>query len=183
MVRILVQVCATLEAQPQTVIPAQGLEWQIEHYFVAQQWLEVDKVALQPASEVIIGFDARIDEQLLDIDLKLTRDFTKAPHAFPTDLDRRCAADQHSSTTDSSRRSSSTGDPGGTPITAIPKSAGASTVARTTLIAPARRPNSWVSRTKPERGSTGRCGELIAILPSRTAPLLVATDAQPYRWR
>jgi hypothetical protein len=72
------------------------LEWQIEHYFVAQQRLEVDKVALQPASEVIIGFDARIDEQLLDIDLKLTRDFTKAPHAFPTDLDRRCAADQHS---------------------------------------------------------------------------------------
>jgi hypothetical protein len=72
------------------------LEWQIEHHLVAQQWLEVDKVAMQPASEVIIGFDARIDEQLLDIDLELTRDLTKAPHAFPTDLDRSCATDQHS---------------------------------------------------------------------------------------
>ena len=96
MIRILVQVCAALEAQPQTVIPAQGLEWQIEHYLVAQQWLEVDEVALQPASEVIIGFDARIDEQLLDIDLKLTRDLTKAPHAIPPNLNRRRAGDKHS---------------------------------------------------------------------------------------
>jgi hypothetical protein len=38
-----------------------------------------------------------------------------------------------------------------------------------------------VSRTRPERGSIGRCGELIAILPGRAAPILVATEAQPYR--
>lgn len=96
MVRILVQVCAALEAQPQTVIPTQGLEWQIEHHLVAQQWLEVDEVALQPASEVVVGFDARIDEQLLDIDLELSRDLTEAPYAFPADLDRRSAGDEHS---------------------------------------------------------------------------------------
>jgi hypothetical protein len=96
MIRILVQVCAALEAQPQTVIPAQGLEWQIEHYLVAQQWLEVDEVTLQPASEVVVGFDARIDEQLLDIDLELSRDLTEAPYAFPADLDRRGAGDEHS---------------------------------------------------------------------------------------
>jgi hypothetical protein len=38
-----------------------------------------------------------------------------------------------------------------------------------------------VSRTRPERGSSGRCGELIAILPSRAASILVVTEAQPYR--
>jgi hypothetical protein len=96
MIRILVQVCAALEAQPQTFIPTQGLEWQIEHHLVAQQWLEVDEVALQPASEVVVGFDARIDEQLLDIDLELSRDFTEASHAFPADLDRRSTGDEHS---------------------------------------------------------------------------------------
>ena len=96
MVRILVQVCAALEAQAQTVIPTQGLEWQIEHHLIAQQWLEVDEVTLQPACEVVIGFDARIDEQLLDIDLNLTRDFPKAPYALSANLDRRCAGDQHS---------------------------------------------------------------------------------------
>jgi hypothetical protein len=72
------------------------LEWQIQHDLVAKQRLEVDEVALQPASEVIIGFDARIDEQLLDIDLELPRDLTEAPHAFPADLDRRSAGDEHS---------------------------------------------------------------------------------------
>jgi hypothetical protein len=72
------------------------LEWQIEHHLIAQQWLEVDEVALQPASEVVVGFDARIDEQLLDIDLELSRDFTEASHAFPADLDRRSTGDEHS---------------------------------------------------------------------------------------
>ena len=54
-------------------------------------------------------------------------------------------------------------------------------MARTTFIAPARRPSSWVSRTKPERGFSGRCGELIAILPSPAAPILVVAEVQPYR--
>jgi hypothetical protein len=38
-----------------------------------------------------------------------------------------------------------------------------------------------VSRTKPERVFNGRCGELIAILPSRAAPILVVAEPQPYR--
>jgi hypothetical protein len=38
-----------------------------------------------------------------------------------------------------------------------------------------------VSRTKPERGFSGRCGELIAILPSPAAPILVVAEVQPYR--
>ena len=85
------------------------------------------------------------------------------------------------STTDSSRRSSSIGDPGGTPITSMPRSAGAGTDVRTTFIAPARRPSSWVSRTNPERGSNGRCGELIAIPSKPERSDDVVTDVLLYR--
>ena len=41
------------------------------------------------------------------------------------------------------------------------------TVSRTVIIAPARRPSRWVSRTSPERGSTGDAARLIADPPSR----------------
>ena len=91
--RIVVEIGATFDAQPQAVIPAQGLEWQIKHHLVTDQRLEVDEVALQPASEVIVRLDAWVDVQLLDVDLQLVGDLTKAPHALPADLDRRAAAD------------------------------------------------------------------------------------------
>jgi hypothetical protein len=96
MVGILVHIGTTLDAQPQTVIPTQGLERQIQYHLVAEQRLEVDQVALKPAGEVIIWFGPGVDEQLLDIDLNLTRDFPEAPYALSANLDRRCAGDQHS---------------------------------------------------------------------------------------
>ena len=47
MIGIIVQVGTTLDAEAQTVIPAQGLEWQIENHLVTEQRLEVDEIALQ----------------------------------------------------------------------------------------------------------------------------------------
>jgi hypothetical protein len=69
------------------------LERQIKHHLVPEQRLEVDEVALQPASEVIVRLDPWVDVQLLDVDLQLIGDLTKAPNALPTDLDRGAAAD------------------------------------------------------------------------------------------
>ena len=91
--RIVVQIGATFDAQPRAVIPAQGLEWQIKHHFVTQQRLEVDEVALQAASEVIVRLDAWVDVQLLDADLQFVGDVTKAPHALPAHLDHGAATD------------------------------------------------------------------------------------------
>jgi hypothetical protein len=71
MSRIIVQVGTTLDAEAQTVIPAQGLEWQIENHLVTEQWLEVDEIALESACQVIVLFDARVDVKLLDVDLEL----------------------------------------------------------------------------------------------------------------
>ena len=93
MVGIVVEIGATLDAQPQAVIPAQGLERQTQYHRVAEQRLEVDEVALQPASEVIVKLDPWVDVQLLDVDLHLVGDLTKAPNTLPTDLDRGAAAD------------------------------------------------------------------------------------------
>jgi hypothetical protein len=96
MVGILVEVGTTLDAEPRAVIPTQRLEWQIEYHRVAEQRLKVDQVALQPAREVIVWFDARVDIQLLDFNLQLIRDRPKAPYALPTHLNRGSAGDQHS---------------------------------------------------------------------------------------
>jgi hypothetical protein len=93
MVGIVVEIGATFDAQPQAVIPTQGLKRQTQYHCVAEQRLEVDKVALQPASEVIVRLDPRIDVQLLDIDLQLVGDLTQAPYALSTDLDRGGTAD------------------------------------------------------------------------------------------
>jgi hypothetical protein len=46
MARIVVEIGATFDAQPRTVIPAQGPEWQSKHHLVTEQRLEVDEVAL-----------------------------------------------------------------------------------------------------------------------------------------
>ena len=96
MARIIVEIGATFDAQPRAVIPAQRLEWQIKHDLVTKQRLEVDEVALQPASDVIVRLDSWVDVQLLDGDVQLIGDVTKASHALPTDLDRGAAAYQHS---------------------------------------------------------------------------------------
>ena len=93
MVGIVVEIGATLDAQPQAVIPAQGLERQTQYHRVAEQLLEVDEVALQPASEVIVRLDPWIEVQLLDVDLQFVGDLTQAPYALSTDLHRGAAAD------------------------------------------------------------------------------------------
>ena len=93
MVGIVVEVGATFDAQPQAVLPTQGLKRQTQYHRVAEQRLEVEKVALQPASEVIVRLDPWIDVQLLDVDLQLVGDLTQAPHALSTDLNRGAAAD------------------------------------------------------------------------------------------
>jgi hypothetical protein len=46
MVGIVVEIGATLDAQPQAVIPTQGLERQTQYHRVAEQRLEVDEIAL-----------------------------------------------------------------------------------------------------------------------------------------
>jgi len=71
MSRIIVQVGTTLDAEAETVIPAQGLEWQIENHLVTEQWLEVDEIALESARQVVVLFDPRVDVKLLDVDLEL----------------------------------------------------------------------------------------------------------------
>jgi hypothetical protein len=71
------------------------LKRQIQYHLVAEQRLEVEEVALQPTREVIIWLDARIDEQLLNVDFKLAGDFTEAPYALSAKLDSRRAGDQH----------------------------------------------------------------------------------------
>jgi hypothetical protein len=76
-VGIVVEVGAAFSTQPRAVIPAQGLEWQIKHHLVTEQRLEVDEVALQPASEVIVQLDPWVDVQLLDIDLHLVGDLAR----------------------------------------------------------------------------------------------------------
>src|SRR4051794_27186071 len=55
--------------------------------------------------------------------------------------------------TDSSRRSSRSGEPSGRAIRSVPRSAGAGTSRDTDTMAPGRRPSSCVSITSGERGS------------------------------
>jgi hypothetical protein len=69
------------------------LKRQIQYHLVAEQRLEVDEVALQPTREVIIWLDARIDEQLLNVDHEFAGDLTEAPYALPAKPDSRRAGD------------------------------------------------------------------------------------------
>jgi hypothetical protein len=96
MVGILVEVGTTLHTESRAVIPTQGLEWQIEYHRVAEHRLKVDQIAMQPADEVIIWFEARVDVQLLNLDLQLTRDRPQAPYALAADLNHGSAGNQHS---------------------------------------------------------------------------------------
>jgi hypothetical protein len=74
MFRILVEIGTTLNAEPCAVIPTQGLEWQIKYHRIAEHRLKVDQIAMQPASEVVVGFDAWVHIQLLNVDLQLIGD-------------------------------------------------------------------------------------------------------------
>ena len=80
---IVVQAGAALGAQPRAVLRAQRLERQVEHHVVAEQRLEVDEVALQPADLVLGGLAVGVDEQLLDVDLQRAGDRGQAAHALP----------------------------------------------------------------------------------------------------
>src|SRR5215211_2013380 len=96
MVGIVVEVGTAVDAQPRAVIPTKGLERQIEYHLVAKQRLEVYKLALQPAGQVIVWLDARVNVELLDVDLQLIGNRIQAPHALAADLNCGNAADQHS---------------------------------------------------------------------------------------
>jgi hypothetical protein len=96
MAGIIVEVRAALHAEPRAIVPTQGLEWQAEHYLVAEQRFEVDEVTCQPAGQVIVWFHARVDVQLLDVNVELIGDLIKATYALSADLHRGSAADEHS---------------------------------------------------------------------------------------
>ncbi len=53
-VRVVGQACATLDAQPGTVVLAQRLERQCKHHRVPQQGFEVEQVSLEPADFVVL---------------------------------------------------------------------------------------------------------------------------------
>jgi hypothetical protein len=93
MVGIVIEVGITLDTESRAIVSTQRLERQINYHLVAENGLEVDKLALQPVSQVIIWFDARVEVQLLDVDLQLARDGIQAPHALSTEFDRSCAGD------------------------------------------------------------------------------------------
>ena len=60
---------------------------------LAEDRLEVDEVARQSAREGIVRLHPWVDEQLLDADLQLIDDLTKAPYALPAHLDHGAATD------------------------------------------------------------------------------------------
>jgi hypothetical protein len=93
MVGMVIEVGTTLDTESRAIVPTQGLERQIDYHLVAEYRLKVDKIALQPASQVLIWFDAGVEVQLLDVDLQLIRDGIQAPYALSTELDRSCAGD------------------------------------------------------------------------------------------
>jgi hypothetical protein len=93
MVGIVVEVGTTFNTESRTVVPTRGLERQINYHLVAEHRLEVDEIALQPASQAIVWFDARVEVQLLDVDLQLVGDDIQAPYALSAELDRSCAGD------------------------------------------------------------------------------------------
>src|SRR3954454_5263313 len=72
------------------------------------------------------------------------------------------------SMTDSSRRSSSTGEPAGTRTSSRPQSPGASIVRWTARIVPGRRPSSRVSSTRGARGSSAEDAVMATVESSRT---------------
>src|SRR6478672_6162929 len=80
------------------------------------------------------------------------------------------------STTDSSRRSSSTGDPAGTPSTSTPRWAGAGTDRESERIDPGRRPSSRVSSTRGDRGSR----RVVALLLSSGMLMRDVVDSAPW---
>jgi len=71
MVWTLVEVGTTFDAEPRAVLPTQRLERQIKDHRVAEQRLEVDEIALQPADEIIVWLDTWVHVQFLDLDLQL----------------------------------------------------------------------------------------------------------------
>jgi len=73
-VGIKVEVRTAFGTQATAILPAQWLKGQFEHYVVAKQRLKIKQVTLQPAGFVICGVAARIDVELLDVDLLLAND-------------------------------------------------------------------------------------------------------------
>jgi len=152
MVRIVVEICSADRTDAQTIFGAQRCERQIQHHGVPEDRLEVDEFALVPC-RLVVGLVARVVEQLLDVDLHRIGDRPEAACALPDQRDHCGPGDQYPSPTASSLSSSSTGEPSGTPMTPIPRSAGASAVRRRLFIVPVDLASSWVSMTRLERES------------------------------
>src|SRR5918995_6664994 len=92
--RIAVQVGATLRTQPTTVLPTQRLERQIDHYVVTKQRLEVQQVTLEAAGLILGDVAARVRVELLNVDLLLGSDRAQAPNAHPVELNHSGSGDQ-----------------------------------------------------------------------------------------
>ena len=91
-----------LGAQAGTVVPAQRLERQCEHYRIPQQRLEVDQVSHEHADLVVLVRERMVlvDVQLLEVHLHLrplgVGEWFQAPHTLAGESGSCCPGDQHS---------------------------------------------------------------------------------------
>src|SRR5215210_3722636 len=92
---MVVHVRAALRAQSCAIWPAQRLERQLDDHRVTQQRLQVDQVTHQTACFVLAGLTARIDEQLLNVDLELVDDRGEAAYALTGDRHAGDSGDQY----------------------------------------------------------------------------------------
>jgi hypothetical protein len=95
MIRLAVQVGTALDTQTETLLATQWLERQVEHDVVPKQRLKVEEVALEPTGLFLRGLAARVDVELLDIDLLLRSDPAQAPYALTSQRYGRRSGDQH----------------------------------------------------------------------------------------
>ena len=160
--RVFCQVRSTLGTQARTVAPAYGLERHGRNHGIPEHGLEVEQVAHELVHLVIIVLGRHlvvvsraigVGEQLLEMTPTWrvigSRHRTQAPVAVA------CAepVTRTPSMTDSNRRSSSMGWPGGMAIRSMsPRSSGAGTVRCISSMDPGRRPSSRVSNTRGRRG-------------------------------
>ena len=108
-------------AQPGTVRLAQRRPRQAEHHQVTHHRFEIEQVVLEPADLVLlrglVGGAVRIGEQLTDVDRELLGDRVEAPPALAAQRSPMTVpVTSTPSVTDSSRMSSASGAPSGTPM-------------------------------------------------------------------
>ena len=146
--RVFCQARPALGTQARTVAPANWLERHGRNHGIPEHRLEVEQVAhkLVHLVVVLLGRHLMVVSRAIGVG---SRHRTQVPVAVA------CAepVSRTPSTTDSNRRSSSMGCPGGMAITAMsPRSSGAGTVRCISSMDPGRRPSSLVSITRGRRG-------------------------------